>query len=317
MTMPRLREQPEELEVYVSRIAEVSGIPADHVEKDFWVTEALRGVALASADLGCSVVFKGGTSLSKAHRLIQRFSEDVDLIAVLPAGSKREHDRVLRTIIETVARVTGIEADVDSRTATTGVKRSAVFSYPTARAAVTLSSGVLVELGTRGGALPARRLPVQSLLVEHADAAGLPLDFDEVAPVSILVVEPERTLVDKLVLLHHAASEGDERRKALTARHYYDVDRLLRSDAVLARLADSPVDVIAREVCAHSRDAGLSTADRPQGGFATSPAWDPAVCETARRAYDDIVLRSLVWPGAPHSSFDECCERVRALGPHL
>jgi hypothetical protein len=83
-----LRTEPEEFEVYVTRVAEFTGIPADHVEKDFWVTEVLRGVAETSQRVGCSIVFKGGTSLSKAHRLIQRFSEDVDLIAVLPAGGK-------------------------------------------------------------------------------------------------------------------------------------------------------------------------------------------------------------------------------------
>ena len=36
------------------------------VEKDFWVTEVLRGVANCSADTGVSAVFKGGSSLSKA-----------------------------------------------------------------------------------------------------------------------------------------------------------------------------------------------------------------------------------------------------------
>lgn len=64
----RLREHPNQLEVYATRIHEATGIPAEQIEKDFWVTEILRGAAAASAATGCSVVFKGGTSLSKAHR---------------------------------------------------------------------------------------------------------------------------------------------------------------------------------------------------------------------------------------------------------
>ncbi len=216
--MTRLRENLDELEVYVARIAARTGIPADHIEKDFWVTEVLRGVAAASATTGCSIVFKGGTSLSKAHRLIQRFSEDVDLIAVLPAGGKGARDATLKVFMAGVAITTGIEPRVDGSRTTKGEKRSAVVDYPTASTSGVLRPGVLIEIGTRGGALPQRRLAVQSLIVEHAESGGLPIDSDEAAPVSLLVLEPVRTLVDKLVLLHHAATEGDDVRKAATAR---------------------------------------------------------------------------------------------------
>lgn len=54
-----------------------SGRPAHLLEKDVWVVWALR--ALFEAPLGEALVFKGGTSLSKAYDVIQRFSEDIDL----------------------------------------------------------------------------------------------------------------------------------------------------------------------------------------------------------------------------------------------
>ena len=47
------------------------------VEKDYYVTEVLR---IVSEQYGDKVVFKGGTSLSKAYHAIERFSEDIDLI---------------------------------------------------------------------------------------------------------------------------------------------------------------------------------------------------------------------------------------------
>lgn len=308
-----LRDDLDEFEVYVSRVASFTGIPADHIEKDYWVTEVLRGVSATSIDLGCSIVFKGGTSLSKAHRLIQRFSEDVDLIAVLPAGGKGSHDTTLKAFMTGAAATTGIEPVVDGSTTTKGEKRSAVVHYPTTNDGGVLRPGVLIEIGTRGGALPQRRLAVQSLIVEYAEAIELPIDFVEAAPVSILVLEPVRTLVDKLVLLHHAATEGDDARRAATARHYYDVDRLLRDDNVVSHLKDLPVDVLAREVSQHSRAAGMPTAERPAGGFAASPAWDAASNAVARDAYETVVLRNLVWPGAPRSSFVECCARISEL----
>lgn len=54
-----------------------SGRPAHLLEKDVWVVWALR--ALFEGPLGEALVFKGGTSLSKAYKVIQRFSEDIDL----------------------------------------------------------------------------------------------------------------------------------------------------------------------------------------------------------------------------------------------
>lgn len=271
---------------------------------------------MTSRKTGCSVVFKGGTSLSKAHHLIQRFSEDVDLIAVLPAGGVKARDAALKAFVDGAVEATGLDSETDHGATTRGLKRTAVLAYPTAYGAGVLRPGVLIELGTRGGALPQRRLAVQSLITEHAESIGLPVDFDEAQPVSILVLAPIRTLVDKLVLLHHAATDGDGERRAVTARHYYDVDRLLRNDDIVAQLTEQPVDVLAREVTEHSRAAELPTADRPKGGFAASPAWDPSASRDAADAYHNVVLANLVWPGAPRSSFEECFARVRELA-HL
>jgi predicted nucleotidyltransferase component of viral defense system len=312
-----LRADLDELDVFVSRIALATGIPPSHIEKDYWVTEVLRGASAASVANGCSIVFKGGTSLSKAHHLIHRFSEDVDLIAVLPSGGAKARDTMLKSFVDGAAVTTGLTPVTDVSATTKGVKRTAVFSYPSVHGSGVLRPGVLMELGTRGGALPQRRLAVQSLITEHAESIGLPIDFLEAEPVSVLVLEPVRTLVDKLVLLHHAATEGDGDRLVATARHYYDVDRLLRNDDVLAQLREPPVDVLAREVCEHSRAAGLPTADRPKGGFAASPAWDPSASRIASKAYTEIVLPSLVWPNAARSSFVECCARVADLAALL
>ena len=236
----RLRDHPDELEVYVTRIAASTGIPAAHLEKDFWVTEVLRGAANASASTGCSVIFKGGTSLSKVHRMIRRFSEDVDLIVVLPEGGTGMRDTTLKAFVAAAETATGIESTVDHKTVTKGVKRTTSFAYPTSHQAGGLKPGVLMEIGTRGGALPNRRLPIQSLIAEHAETIELPVDFEEATPTSLRVLDPVRTLVEKLVLLHHAATDGDERRQTLTARHYYDIDRLLRDDTIMRHSPHTP-----------------------------------------------------------------------------
>lgn len=59
-------------------VGESMGIPAGYVEKDFWVCWMLD-VLFSSPDLSPHLVFRGGTSLSKAYQAIHRFSEDIDL----------------------------------------------------------------------------------------------------------------------------------------------------------------------------------------------------------------------------------------------
>lgn len=207
-----------------------------------------------------------------------------------------------------------MEGSVNPSTATKGVKRTATFAYPTAHGSA-LKPGVLMAIGARGGVLPYRCLPVHSLIAEYAESVGLPIDFGEAAPVSLLVLEPVRTLVEKLILLHHAATEGDTQRRVATARHYYDVYRLLRDDDVLADLQSGPIDPLVREVTEYSWAAELSTATLPADSFSASPASDPTATD-AQAAYG-VIMDQLLRPGAPVSSSVECCARVRGVGELL
>ncbi len=60
-----------------TQIAEKTGMAPYAVEKDWWVVQTLA--IIFEMGIGAHLVFKGGTSLSKAWRLIDRFSEDIDL----------------------------------------------------------------------------------------------------------------------------------------------------------------------------------------------------------------------------------------------
>jgi Nucleotidyl transferase AbiEii toxin, Type IV TA system len=61
----------------IDAASEASGRAPHLLEKDIWVVWALS--SLFQSELGAHLVFKGGTALSKAHKVISRFSEDVDL----------------------------------------------------------------------------------------------------------------------------------------------------------------------------------------------------------------------------------------------
>ena len=83
--MTRFRDSAEFAPILDAAAARL-GISPAAVEKDYWVSEALRALASGYGD---DFVFKGGTSLSKGYRIIERFSEDIDVL-VIPGLRARE-----------------------------------------------------------------------------------------------------------------------------------------------------------------------------------------------------------------------------------
>ena len=68
-----------ERRVYCEQAAARLGLPAASIEKDFWVCWTLR-ILFGLPEWGSHLTFKGGTSLSKGWQLIERFSEDIDVV---------------------------------------------------------------------------------------------------------------------------------------------------------------------------------------------------------------------------------------------
>jgi hypothetical protein len=290
-----------------------TGLPRSHVEKDLWLTEVLRSVVRVSQESGLPVVLKGGTSLSKAHRIIERFSEDVDVLVVLDGLSSSQSKRALKRFRDGVAADIGLPGMTLERRTVWETRLVAHFAYPATSDPLLdglRPEGVLLEIGAWGGALPSSEMELRSLVAEHSEDT---IDgFRELAPVAVRVLAPERTAVEKLMLLH---SVTDGARRSTSARHYYDLHRLLGNPGVRAALADGAAALLAREVHVHSRALGVPSIERPASGFHMSPAFDATdpVLATARVAYDTVVLGQLVWPDATvRPSFEECCATVRS-----
>ena len=70
-----LHNDPSLFEQVILRISEDTGIEASIIEKDYYVTLFLQRIVARQPN----IIFKGGTSLSKCYKLINRFSEDIDL----------------------------------------------------------------------------------------------------------------------------------------------------------------------------------------------------------------------------------------------
>jgi predicted nucleotidyltransferase component of viral defense system len=270
------------------------------VEKDFWVCLMLREL-FALPQHGEHLTFKGGTSLSKAWGLIDRFSEDIDLTldrdplgfggdrAPESATSKKERERrlealrqvcrdviaggiepVLRTRLRTLlpGQDWTLSADADDPDGQT-----LLFAYPRAADAGSpayVRPIVKLEFGARSDPWPVASRSVASVVADE-----FPTLFD--APTStVRALSPERTFWEKVLLLHEERQRpGSKMRRPRMARHFHDVWRLLEAGIADRALADAALfeQVVAhRQV--HFRQNWVDYATMTRAGVAVSPRPD-------------------------------------------
>ena len=241
------------------------GAPVGNVEKDFWVCWTLHALYRERPAGGPRLLFKGGTSLSKAYGLIQRFSEDIDItvfrddldepasVKELESLSKKKRQARLDAIRDACrAYITGPLREflaAQFSDATGGAGRIEIDAadpdgqtllvwYPEVepRDGAYVQPAVRIEAGAKSALDPRRPVTIEPYIAE--DAAGIDLRTDEVT-----TIDAARTFWDKVVIAH-GLRRWHERRGALrqegqrVSRHYYDLHCLLRSDVGAAALAD-------------------------------------------------------------------------------
>jgi len=240
-------------------------LPETSLEKDFWVCWTLQEL-FGLPDWGASLTFKGGTSLSKCWGLINRFSEDIDIVidkhflgfggAESPekAPSKKQKRKRLDAMKEAAQREIGdnlmpaLAARIDASLPGADTwelilapeeedrdRQTLLFRYPTALPAANdyLRRLVKMELGARSDNEPLENAEVRPYLYDtFPDVLG-PSTF----PVRALA--SERTFWEKAMLLHEETYRPSDRKKRdrRLARHYYDLWCLI-TQGVAARALD-------------------------------------------------------------------------------
>ena len=102
-------------------------IPSIYIEKDYWVTFALHSIF--KSPIGSDTVFKGGTALSKCFNLIDRFSEDIDLVVLRREGeSNNMLTSKIKTISDAVSSVLP-EVFIEGITHKMGMNRKTAHTY--------------------------------------------------------------------------------------------------------------------------------------------------------------------------------------------
>jgi len=228
------------------------------MEKDFWVCWVLKQLFL-SPQLKDQLVFKGGTALAKVDGMIDRFSEDIDLVLnweLLGYGAGgedawREHpsgrqqdrfnqelntraatylsDTLLPHLQEILSTAPGVRASVSERDELT-----VNIHYPASQSLAAFRPEVKLEIGPLASRVPSRPATIRPYAAEV-----LPRFFDN-PECEVIAIRGERTFWEKATILHQQAHRQTAMPKGYS-RHYYDLARMTRFSVKDRALADLPL----------------------------------------------------------------------------
>ena len=250
------RLSQEERADVLAAAAEEKGMHPAIVEKDFWVCWTLDYL-FRESNFRDSFAFKGGTSLSKGFGLIERFSEDIDLIfdwRLLGYGinepwekrSNTKQDEFVGKINGDAARfledelMPEMQAHLDSQhivgcslAIDAGDPQTLRFFYPQSFSDNSILQEIRLETGALAAWTPTTGVRISPYVVEQ-----FPEAFESKA-VSVRTVSPERTFWEKATILHKEAFRTNGRFPTRYSRHYYDLFKLAQSNVKQRALNDT------------------------------------------------------------------------------
>jgi len=236
------------------------------IEKDFWVCWILK-VLFSLPDVGLHLTFKGGTSLSKCYKVINRFSEDIDISIERPFLSKaktiepdkeksnKENQKRLK-ILQTLCKTKIDEVIVPDLKQAIALalpdkegwklsldpddpdRQTILFAFPNAiigNAESYVRPSVKVEFGAR-----ADHWPVETAIIVPY-IMNVPGE-QVVEGISVRVLAAERTFWEKATILHmiyHYPSEKNMPPRI--SRHYYDIYAMADSSIYKRALENIPL----------------------------------------------------------------------------
>jgi hypothetical protein len=277
------------------------GFREEFIEKDYYAMDVLRAVASHAFD---RVIFKGGTSLSKAWGLIDRFSEDIDLFldtALLGDNPTRgQKDRALKGIRDAVETATGMTAE--GKFSRAGFRRSGYFTY-TPKFAVSMQPKILLEISTASGREPKETVALRSYVSQFLLDQKINLGAEDDGAFDVQVLHFRRTFVEKLFAIHGYVHRQitEQRPIGSYARHYYDLHQLALRDEVKLMLSSTEYSEIKAD---YDRICSESYPDiyvRPNNlSFRDSPALFPeAALEGNLKAEYESQCKALCFKGFP------------------
>ena len=208
-------------EQVILRTADDLGITPAIIEKDYYVTLFLKEIVKVYPD----IIFKGGTSLSKCHKLIHRFSEDIDLNIDTEGkpteGQRKKLKEAIVSVIDGFGFTLTNPDDVRSRRS----YNKYIVDYDTVFGTQYLKENLIVETSVYIRAYPTVRMKATSFIYDYLKKSGFDNLIEEygLEPFELNVQSKERTLIDKVFALGDYYLDG---KVTEHSRHLYDLYKL-------------------------------------------------------------------------------------------
>lgn len=311
--MTFVHEDPE-FAALLTQVSAETGIAAALVEKDYWITHSLW--ALHETEL--AIWFKGGTSLSKGFGIIERFSEDLDLmierggVATLPEvtnwastnkGPTAQRRAFYDTLPEALA-IPGVSVELDAQRQDKHARAADYIGrYPGAHVTglpSAMSPFVRFEVG-RARVVPFAVMPLTSFVHEHLARLSMNEDYVGNRPRAVRCVHPVVTLLEKLDALSRRYNRDVVEADAFV-RHYEDTARIIGALDRLPPLETTAL-ALAEDMLAEKGIAALPSADDQ-----SLVLDDPEKRASVARAHARIA--PMFW--GPRIPLDEACATIRA-----
>lgn len=287
------------------------------IEKDYYVTEALRIIAMTSKE---KVIFKGGTSLAKGWNLIERFSEDIDIFlnpaAFNPPLGKNAIDRELKVLRDAVAAHPALTFVQEESKTIGGFGRNDRFSYKQVFGGPgEVANRILLEAGTASGTQPTSVIELRSYLGQFLEETKTSLKADDEGSFSMQLLHFRRTFVEKMFAIHSKVQllKRDKQPLGTFARHYYDLHPLAGREEVIAMLKSDEYGEIKKDYDTISRAHFEKSYFYPEDmKFSNSDALFPAE-DLAKTIKDEYTKQCQLLCYGPYPSWEEIQARFAKI----
>lgn len=217
-----LHNNKELFEQAILRTSDTFGIEASIVEKDYFVTLFLKELSKILP----GIIFKGGTSLSKCHKIIKRFSEDIDLNIEYETKSSQGQRKGLKEDVVTTIQVLGLELENADEIKSNREYNKYIVDFPSVFKFEALKPHLIVETMLSIRAYPTEKMPASSFIYDYFVQNGFDdlINEYDLAPFELNIQTAERTFIDKVYALgdYYLAGKVQEH-----SRHLYDLYKLL------------------------------------------------------------------------------------------
>lgn len=235
---------PNEIKIIIENTASKMDISNAIIEKDLWVSTLLYYLFSLSPWKN-HLIFKGGTSLSKAFNIIQRFSEDIDLILdwrLLGYGKNEPYENrsntqqdkfnkqltirmseyLKKTILPELSR--DLSSLINHKLLISIEDDVVIINYGSQYKDKSILQTIRLEIGPLAAWMPSRKISITPYISD-----AYPKIFNNTS-VKVNTITPERTFWEKTTILHREAfrSEASQMPQRMS-RHYYDLYQISKS----------------------------------------------------------------------------------------